>query len=146
MSIVNSFPQRTLAKKLIEAVENDGTKITSIIIDRLGYQSAKLVVNWKASSGSPDTAAAAIDFYSNTANSSSSPTPVKLVALETALDVKTAGFATYDIDLSAAGRYVFATLDITYANGSSPKNILSAELILGDKSAQPADAGTVYGR
>jgi len=146
MSIVNSFPQRTSAVKLIEAVQNDGTAITSVIIDRLGYQSAKLTLNWAASSGTPTTAAASLKFYSNSASSSSSPTPVELVELESALNVKTAGFAQYDIDLSNAKRYVYAVLDITYADGTTPKNILAADLVLADKSAQPANSGTVYGR
>ena len=146
MSIPNFFPQRTSAVKLIEAVENDGTAITSVIIDRLGYQSGKLTLNWAASSGTPTTAAASLKVYSNSASSSSSPTPVELVALETALDVKTAGFAQYDIDFSNAKRYVYAVLDITYADGTSPKNILAADLVLGDKNVQPASSGTVYGR
>ena len=146
MSIPNFFPQRTSAVKLIEAVENDGTAITSAIIDRLGYQSGKLTLNWKASSGAPTTAAASLKFYSNSASSSSSPTPVELVALESALDVRTAGFAQYDIDFSNAKRYVYAVLDITYADGTTPKNILAADLILGDKNVQPANSGTVYGR
>jgi hypothetical protein len=146
MSIPNTFPQRTTAVKLIESVQNDGTAITSTIIDRLGFQSGKLVLNWAASSGTPTTAAASLIFYSNSASSSSSPTPVALVTLETALDVKTAGFAQYDIDFSNAKRYVYAVLDITYADGTSPKNILSASLVLGDKNVQPANSGTVYGR
>lgn len=146
MSIPNTFPQRTLAVKEIEAVQNDGTAITGVIVDRLGYQSAKLSLNWAASSGTPTTALASLKIYSNSANSSSSPTPVELVALETVLDVKTAGFAQYDVDLSNAKRYIYAVLDITYADGSSPKNILAADFVLGDKSAQPANSGTVYGR
>jgi len=146
MSIPNTFPQRTTAVKLIEAVENDGTAITSVIIDRLGFQSAKLTLNWKASSGTPTTAAASLKFYSNSASSSSSPTPVELVELESALNVKTAGFAQYDIDLSNAKRYVYAVLDITYADGTTPKNILAADLVLADKNVQPANSGTVYGR
>lgn len=146
MSIVNQYPQRTTSVQVIAPVENDGTAITGIIIDRLGYQSAKLIVSYAASSGTPTTATAAIDFYSNTANSSSSPTPVKLVALETAKNVKAAGVAEYDIDLSAAARYVYPYMDITYVDGSSPKNIVSAVLVLGDKYIQPANSGTVYGR
>lgn len=146
MSITNFFPQRTTAAKIIEAVQNDGTAITSTILDRLGYQSAKLCLNWAASSGTPTTAAASLKIYSNSASSSSSPTPVELVTLETALDVKTAGFAQYDIDLSNAKRYVYAVLDITYADGTSPKNILAADIIFGDKNTQPENSGTVYGR
>lgn len=146
MSIVNKFPQSADAVKLIEPVENDGTAITSIIIDRVGYQSGKLCLSWKASSGTPTTAVASLKFYTNSAASSSSPTPVELVALESALNVKTAGFAQYDIDFSNAKRYVYAVLDITYDAGTSPKNILSADLVMGDKNIGPAHSGAVYGR
>jgi len=146
MSIVNQFPQRTKTVQVIAPVDNDGTAITGIIIDRLGYQSAKLVVSYAASSGTPTTALAAIKFYSNSASSSSSPTPVELVALETAKDIKAAGVAEYDIDLSNAKRYVYPTIDTTYDAGTSPKNIISAVLVLGDKNTQPANSGTVYGR
>lgn len=146
MSIVNSFPQRTTTVQVIAPVDNDGTAITGIIIDRLGYQSAKLVVSYAASSGTPTTALAAISVYSNSASSSSSPTPVLLVALETAKNIKVAGVAEYDIDLSNAKRYIYPTLDTTYVDGTSPKNIISAVLVLGDKNVQPANSGTVYGR
>lgn len=146
MSIVNQFPQRTKTVQVIGPVDNDGTAITGIIIDRLGYQSAKLVVSYAASSGTPTSSSAAISFYSNSASSSSSPTPVELVALETAKDIKTAGVAEYDIDLSNAKRYVYPTIDTTYVGGTTPKNIISAVLVLGDKSTQPANSGTVYGR
>ena len=146
MSITNKFPQRTNAVKLIESVLNDGTAITSTIIDRLGYQSGKLTLNWAASSGTPTTSLASLKIYSNSASSSSSPTPVLLVDLETVLDVKAAGFAQYDIDFSNCKRYVYAVLDITYDSGTSPKNNLAADLVLADKSTQPANSGSVYGR
>jgi len=146
VSIPNTFPQRTKTVQVIAPVDNDGTAVTGIIIDRLGYQSAKLVVSYAASSGTPSAAATAIAVYSNSASSSSSPTPVKLVDLETAKDILTAGVAEYDIDLSNAKRYVYPTLDTTYTAGTSPKNIISAVLVLGDKNVQPANSGTVYGR
>jgi hypothetical protein len=146
MSIVNQFPQRTTTVQVIAPVDNDGTAITGIIIDRLGYQSAKLVVSFAASSGTPTTAAAAISMYSNSASSSSSPTPVLLVALATAQNIKVAGVVEYDIDLSNAKRYIYPTFDSTYVDGTTPKNIVSAVLVLGDKNVQPANSGTVYGR
>ena len=146
MSIVNQFPQRTKSVQALAPVDLDGTATNGIVIDRLGYQSAKLVVSFAASSGTPTSSALALDFYSNSASSTSSPTPVKLVALETAKDIKAAGVAEYDIDLSNAKRYVYAAFDITYVDGTSPKNIISAVLVLGDKSTQPANSGTVYGR
>jgi hypothetical protein len=69
-----------------------------------------------------------------------------LADLETALNIKTEGFQQYDIDFSNAKRYVYAVLDIDYAAGTSPKNLVSASITLGDKVNQPANSGTVYGR
>jgi hypothetical protein len=146
MSIPSNFPQRTSSAALIVPVNNDGTAITSVIIDRQSYQSAKVVLNYAASTGTPTTATATLKFYSNSASSSSSPTPVLLADLETALDIKPEGFKQYDIDFSNAKRYVYAVLDIDYAAGTSPKNLVSASIILGDKVNQPANSGTVYGR
>ena len=147
MSLVNFQAQRSKVVQVIVPVDNDGTAVTSVIVDRLGYDTAKLVVSYAASSGSPTTALSAIKVYSNSASSSSSPTPVELVELETALNIKLAGIKEYDLDLSGAKRYVYATLDTTYADGSSPKNIISAVLELSGKNTGPAVASTeVYGR
>ena len=131
---------------VIAPEDNDGTAITSSIIDRKGYGTAYLNLNWAASSGTPTTAKADIKVYSNTASSSSSPTPVLLATLETALDIKAAGTKSWALDLGAANRYVYAVVDVTYVDGTTPKNILSGILILGDKNVEPPVATTVYGR
>jgi hypothetical protein len=146
MSIPNFFPQRTKSYVMTAPVANTGAAVNSSIIDRLGYQSAKLIVNFAAATGSPSAAAVALEMFSNSASSTSSPTPVSLVALETALDVMSAGVVEYDIDLSNAKRYIYTTWDATYTSGSTPGNIISAVIVLGDKNAQPANSGTVYGR
>lgn len=144
MSIPNFIPNRVKGYVEIAPVDNDGTLINGVIIDRLGYQSAILELIWAASSGTPTTATAAVSIYYNSTSSTSGAT--KLVDLETALNVKTAGYKQYDLDLSAADRYVYAVVDITYADGTTPKNIVAASLVLGDKSSQPANSATVYGR
>jgi hypothetical protein len=146
MSIPNTFPQRTTTLLLTAPVANTGAAVTSTIIDRLGYQSAKLIINYAAATGTPTTATLALEVFSNSASSSSSPTPVSLVALETAKSIMTAGVAEYDIDLSNAKRYLYATWDATYADGTTPGNIISMAIVLGDKNVQPANSGTVYGR
>jgi len=146
MSITNKFPQRTVTLALTTPVANTGTAVNSTVIDRLGYKSAKLIVNYAVVTGSPSAAVTALEVFSNSASSTSSPTPVSLVALETALDIMTAGIMEYDIDLSNAKRYIFTTWDATYTGGSTPGNIISAVLVLGDKSSQPANSATVYGR
>jgi len=146
MSIPNNFPQRTAAAALIVPVSNDGTLVNSVIIDRQAYQSSKVVLNFASSAGTPTTAVASLKVYSNSASSTSSPTPALLATLETALNVKTAGLTSYDVDFSNAKRYVYVALDIDYTGGTTPTNIVSSEIILGDKVSQPANSGTVYGR
>jgi hypothetical protein len=146
MSITNKFPQRTKSLVMTSPVANTGAAVNSTIIDRLGYQSAKLIVNYAVVTGTPSAAVAALEVFSNSASSTSSPTPVSLVALETALDIMVAGVVEYDIDLSNAKRYIFSTWDATYTGGTTPGNILSAVIVLGDKATQPANAATVYGR
>jgi hypothetical protein len=146
MSITNKFPQRTVTLALTTPVANTGAAVNSTVIDRLGYQSAKLIVNYAVVTGTPSAAVTALEVFSNSASSTSSPTPVSLVALETALDIMTAGIKEYDIDLSNAKRYIFTTWDATYTGGTTPGNIISAVLVLGDKSIQPANSATVYGR
>jgi len=146
MSIANSFPQRTKTLVLTSPVANTGAAVNSTIIDRLGYQSAKLIINYAVVTGSPSAALTTLEVFSNSASSTSSPTPVSLVALETALDIMVAGYKEYDIDLSNAKRYIYTAWDATYTGGTTPGNIISAVIVLGDKSSQPANSGSVYGR
>lgn len=138
--------EQLLFSPLVTPVDNDGTAITSAFIDRLGYDSAYVELQFAASSGTPTTALADIKLYTNSAASASSPTPVLLAQLETVLNIKTAGSKSWAVDLSAAKQYVYAVIDVTYADGTSPKNILAAGIVLGDKSTDPVAAQTIYGR
>ena len=144
--------------KLLQQVKNvpaivpvvlDGTKTNSVVIDRLGFETAYVNLNYSAcvGGGAPSAAALSLKVYSNTASSTSSPAPVLLATLETALDVLLAGFKTYAVDLGAANRYIFIEYDTTLTGGTTPSNIVSATVTLGDKNVEPANGvETVYGR
>jgi len=149
MSIVNKLPQRTKSVAAIVPAVIDGTKTNSVVIDRLGYQSMQINLNYSAcvGGGAPSAAALSFKVYSNSASSTSSPAPVLLATLETARNILLAGFATYSIDLSAADRYVFVEYDSDLTGGTTPSNIVACDFVLGDKNVLPANSTeTVYGR
>ena len=127
----------------------DGTKTNSVVIDRLGYQSAQINLNYSAcvGGGAPSAAALSFKVYSNSASSTSSPAPVLLATLETTRNILLAGFASYAIDLSAADRYIFVEYDSDLTGGTTPSNIVSCDIVLGDKNVKPANSTeTIYGR
>jgi len=142
MSIKNSFGHLTAAKALPSTLD-DGTAIVGAIIDRLGYQSALLVFSYEASTGTPS--AAVTSLIVEDGDNSTLSDAATFATLETAKNIKTAGIAQYNIDLSKAKRYIRFTNDTTYTAGSSPKNQLAADVVLFDKDVD-ADTSTVYGR
>jgi hypothetical protein len=149
MSISNKLIQRVKNVSAIVPAVIDGTKTNSVVIDRLGFQTAYINLNYSAcvGGGAPSAAALSFKVYSNTASSTSSPAPVLLATLETALDILLAGFKTYAVDLSNANRYIYVEYDSTLTGGTTPSNIVSCSFVLGDKNVEPANGTeTVYGR
>lgn len=142
MSIVNRMGRMTAVKGFPSTL-SDGSAITGAVIDRLGYNSALLIFSYEASSGTPDSSAAALKVQDDTA--ANGGTAADYAVLETAKDIKTAGIAQYEIDLSGANRYILVVEDTTYVSGSSPKNQVSCEIVLFDKDVDTGPA-TVYGR
>lgn len=142
MSIVNRMGRLTAAKGFPSTL-SDGTAITGAVVDRLGYNSALLIFSYEASSGTPDSSAAALKVQDDTA--ANGGTAADYAVLETAKNIKTAGIAQYEIDLSGANRYILVVEDTTYVAGSSPKNQVSCEIVLFDKDVDTGPA-TVYGR
>lgn len=132
----------------IVPVAIDGTAKNTLVIDRLGYETAYFNFQWAAAlgGGAPSAALATVKLYKNTASSTSSPTPVLIASLETALSLLADGAKSYAVDLASADRYVFVEIDITYTGGTTPTNIVAAQFVLGDKSVEPPVADTIYGR
>lgn len=110
----------------INPSSNDGTLVNGIVVDRQGYGSGDLTLTWAAPTGTPSAAVASIKLYSNTASSTSSPTPVLFDTFETALDISAAGVKTWAFDLTLASRYIFVAVAITFTDGTSPESIISA--------------------
>lgn len=131
--------ENTLGKVAIVAVRNDGTAITGVTIDRLGYQSCKVLGSISAAAGSPDAATAAILLRHG--NNSGMSDQATFYTIASALNVDpSAQFIDLDIDLAGAKRYIDITFDTTYTGGSSPTNDVCFIVLLGDKSAEPAAA------
>jgi hypothetical protein len=131
--------ENTLGKVAIVAVNNDGTAITGVTIDRLGYQSCKVLGSISAASGSPNAATAAILLRHGAASNMSDQATFYTIA--SALDVDPAAqFLDLDIDLSGAKRYIDITFDTTYTAGTSPTNDVCFIVLLGDKSSEPNNA------
>jgi hypothetical protein len=121
--------------------QNDGTLINGIGINRTGAASALVVFENAAATGAPSAAVALITVETCAVITAGSFTAFK--TLEASLSVLTANCKEYMIDLSGAKKYIRVSVDIDYTNGTTPKNILAAEVILGDFDVEPKIAQTV---
>lgn len=131
--------ENTVGQVAIVSVNTTGTAITGATIDRLGYNSAKIVGSISAAGGTPDTATAAILLRHDTA--STMATAATFYTIATALDIDPkAQFVDLDIDLSGANRYIDITFDASYSGGTSPSNEVCFIVILGDKNVEAVAA------
>lgn len=123
---------------------NDGTAISGIAIDRLGADTALIIFDAAAASGSPDAAVTSIklqDCDTTTAGSFDD-----FLTLESALDIDAAAkHKSYMVKLEGAKRYIRLVVDTTYTAGTTPANVLAANVILGDYDVEPKVAQTVLG-
>jgi hypothetical protein len=121
---------------------NTGAAVSGSIIDRRGYRSGKLIAERAAVSGSPSAAELSLIIqHGDAANLSDAAT---FATLETALDISAAGLEEYLLNLEGAKRYVRAVWDATYTGGTTPGNVIAAQLVLGDKDVNPTAAETVH--
>lgn len=141
MSYVNR-QERSVVVKGIASTLSDGTAISGETVDRLGYESAIATLSYEASSGTPTAATAS--FLIQHGDASNLSDAATFATFETALNIKTAGFKYYNINLSGAKRYIRLVEDTTYTDGTSPKNQLSADIVLFDKNNDPAGSTTIY--
>lgn len=121
---------------------NDGTKLTGTVIDRDGYQSAIVAVVYSAATSGADSKCAVV--IEDASEVGFNVTNATFDTLAAALDIHSAGLSYYYIDLAGANRYIRVTLDTTYGDGSSPKNAITAVVILGDKNVGPAGSTTIF--
>jgi hypothetical protein len=69
------------------------------------------------------------------------------LTLAAAQDVKAAQDLQYPISLRGMKRYFRVKLDITYIDGTTPKNQITSTAVLGCKNIEPAVASeTILGR
>lgn len=122
--------------------DNDGTLINGIAIDRRGAASALVAFASAAASGAPDTAVALITVEHCDVTTAGSFVAFK--TLSAALNVDPTGQdVEYMVDVSGAKRYIRVSCDITYTGGTTPKNLVCAQVVLGDYDVEPKIAQTV---
>lgn len=119
----------------------DGDAVAGIAIDRRGADSALIIFDAAAASGAPSAAVTAIklqDCDVTTAGSFGD-----FIDLETALDVSTAKHKAYQVDLTGANRYIRVSYDSTLTGGTTPANVIAANVVLGDFAVDPPESVTV---
>ena len=139
--MISNILQRIAVKNAIKPELNDGTAIVGATIDRLGYEDCYVHINNVASTGTPTTAVAAITIYHGDASNMSDE--ALFLTLAAAQDVKAAQDLQYPISLRGMKRYFRVKLDITYADGTSPKNQITSVAVLGCKNIEPAVASEI---
>jgi hypothetical protein len=128
---------------LIPPQENDGTAITGIGVDRLGADTGLFIFDAAAASGSPTAATTAIKIQDC---DTLGGTYADFLVLETALDIDAAAkHKAYLVNLEGAKRYVNMVVDTTYTAGTSPANVLAANVVLGDYDIDPPVSQSVLG-
>ena len=123
---------------------NDGAAIAGIAIKRNGAQSAYVILDVAAATGTPTAAVAAVKLQDNSITTAG--TFGDFLTLESALDIdEAATHKVYAINLSGAAEYVRLTFDSTYTAGTSPANILCANIVFGDYPVDPPQSVTILG-
>lgn len=136
--------QQATGLKAVDVNEYSGTTAKAgEAIDFQGYQSAILIVNNAAASGSPSAATLTVTMAEGA--TSSPATPVTFNTAPAAIDCLTAGVTQYHIDLRPFKRYGKFTITPAFTGGSSPAILGSAVIVLGDKNVDPTpSAVTIY--
>ena len=149
--MVSNFRQRVYAGKSSGGLGafspqsvSGASAINGAIISRLGAGSAKLVLERAAASGAPSAVAFSVVIqHGNAANLSDAAT---YATLETSLNALAAGVTEYLLTLEGANQYIRVVITPTYTGGTTPANLVAAELVLGDYSEDPKiENETIYG-
>jgi len=120
----------------IRAISGAATTYNSpAYVDRLGYDSAVLVVTAGAATGTPDSFTVNAKVQEEDVSSAGSLVDITGAAIT---QMTAAGKATIAFSLRPQKRYLNVALTITMLNGSSPKIPVSAVLVLGGAVINPA--------
>lgn len=105
-------------------------------IARAGFQSAIVLVENAAASGSPSAATLTLSFVDGATTSPA--TAVTLESAPTAIDVTSAGYNMYQVDISGFNTNFKAVVTPAFTGGSSPAVNASCVVLLTDAAVDPA--------
>ena len=118
------------------------TAVTSAAIDRLGFRSAIVIVNYAATTSDPS--AATLTFSAVDGADTSPATAVTFNATPAVINAKTtAGVYAYQIDLSGFNRYFKISMTPAFTGGTDPSIVAGMTVILCDAAVDPASGTAV---
>ena len=118
------------------------TAVTSAAIDRKGFRSAIVSVNYAATTSDPSVATLTLSAVDGA--DTSPATAVTFNATPTVIDAKTtANVQTYQIDLSGFNRYFKISMTPAFTGGTDPSIVAGLSVILCDAAVDPASGTAV---
>lgn len=118
------------------------TAVTTAAIDRLGFNSAIVTVNYAVSTSNPSVATLTLSAVDGA--DTSPATAVTFNATPTVINAKTtAGAQTYQIDLSGFNRYFKISMTPGFTGGTSPDIVAGVSVLLVDAAIDPASGTAV---
>lgn len=134
ISVMRNIAGEIKATEAIRAITTTPAELNSpAYIDRLGYDSALLVINVGAATGSPSSFSVTTNVEDEDVSSAGTLADKGIIISQTA-----AGITSYAIDLRGYRRYVNIESTVAASGGSSPAVPVSATLILGGAVVNPA--------
>lgn len=121
--------------RAISPHNDDGTGENGAAINRQGYQSALLAVDVGATEGTPDSFTVDV-LLQESADGSTGWTEVDDSAITTITAINTSQVKA--VNLAGLKQYVRAVAAVEFVNGTSPKVLMAASLILGGADTLPA--------
>lgn len=121
--------------------------VNGVAVDRLGYLSCAVFYIAGICPSVPTGFTVALKVqHSDTTTSGDFVDFATLETFGTASDLSAASVAKYyDVNLRGAKRYIRTVETLTFTGGSSPSQLASIGIVLGDKNVEPVANATVYG-
>ena len=140
--MISFYADRVLHKQGFVPTSFSGTTaVDTAAIDRLGFNTAFILIDNAAASGTPTAVTFTLTFSDGA--TSSPATAVTLSAAPAAYSVLAAGCAMYTVDLSNFNRYFKATVTPAFTEGTEPAVVASCALVLADSRVDPASGTAV---
>jgi len=117
------------------------TAVPTAAIDRLGFNTAFVIVDNAAASGTPTAVTFTLTFLDGATDSPA--TAVTLASAPAAYSVLAAGCAMYTVDLTGFNRYFKAVLTPAFTGGTVPAVVASCAIVLADSRVDPASGTAV---